>query len=401
MPHRAYETSHPWLTFRLDSVLRETPELWMLLGECQSKCEHLAGVLIDPAYAAELQLVYCARGASASTQIEGNPLTEEQALQAIDNRLHLPPAQEYLETEVMNIVNACNGFLAELERGNRPSVTPQRIADLNRKVLDRIPITDDNVVPGEISRVGVVIGDGVYRGAPRGDCEFLLDQLCAFLVGPQFEMPDSATIARAILQAIVAHLYIAWIHPFGDGNGRTARLLEVQMLLASGAPAPAAHLLNTHYNQTRDAYYRTLHESSTHGGNIRPFVLYALRGLVEALANQIAEVGEYQRDVMWRDYVNKRFVEVDSKPGARQKRLLLALSDSQGPITPSKLRAQSPLAEALYSKLDQKTLTRDINVLKEMGFLRQSPSGLIVDKDVLKAFAVRQYPVRPTHSAVA
>ncbi|MGD0967773.1 MAG: Fic family protein [Candidatus Aquilonibacter sp.] len=401
MHQRAYEGSHPWLTFRLDTAMRETPALWMLLGECQAKCEHLAGVLIDPAYAAKLQVIYCARGASASTQIEGNPLTEEQALAAIEHRLHLPAAQAYQETEVMNIVNACNEFLAELERGDRPAITYQRISDLNRKVLNQIPNTDDNVVPGEISRRGVVVGDGIYRGAPREDCKFLLDQMCAFLNGYQFDMPDSATIARAILQAIVAHLYLAWIHPFGDGNGRTARLLEVQILLASGAPAPAAHLLNTHYNQTRDAYYRTLRDSSAHGGDIRSFILYALRGLVEGLANQLAEVGEYQRDVIWRDYVNNRFVEIEGKPAIRQQRLLLILSGFQGPILPSKLRSQSPHAKALYAQFDQKTLTRDINTLKQMGFLRQSPGGLIVDKDVLKAFAVRQYPVRPTNAAVA
>ena len=55
-------------------------------------------------------------------------------------------------------------------------------------------------------------------------------------------------ILTGIIKAIVAHLYIAWIHPFGDGNGRTARLLELQILLNSNIPTPAAHLLSNHYN---------------------------------------------------------------------------------------------------------------------------------------------------------
>lgn len=55
----------------------------------------------------------------------------------------------------------------------------------------------------------------------------------------------------AIFKAVVAHLYLAWIHPVGDGNGRTARLVEFQILLSSGVPSPAAHLLSNHYNQTR------------------------------------------------------------------------------------------------------------------------------------------------------
>ncbi|NOY75701.1 MAG: hypothetical protein GXP32_07900 [Kiritimatiellaeota bacterium] len=35
----------------------------------------------------------------------------------------------------------------------------------------------------------------------------------------------------------LAHVYIAWIHPFGDGNGKTARLMEFYLLLRSGFAA--------------------------------------------------------------------------------------------------------------------------------------------------------------------
>ncbi|MBW2661693.1 MAG: Fic family protein, partial [Deltaproteobacteria bacterium] len=37
------------------------------------------------------------------------------------------------------------------------------------------------------------------------------------------------------------------MHPFGDGNGRTARLLEFEALLSSGVPAPSSQLLSNHY----------------------------------------------------------------------------------------------------------------------------------------------------------
>jgi Fic family protein len=60
----------------------------------------------------------------------------------------------------------------------------------------------------------------------------------------------------ALMKAILTHLYIAWIHPFGDGNGRTARLAELQILLAAGMPMPASHLLSNHYNTTRTDLYR-------------------------------------------------------------------------------------------------------------------------------------------------
>ncbi len=43
---------------------------------------------------------------------------------------------------------------------------------------------------------------------------------------PGFADDRNNRVAAAILRAVLAHLYIAWIHPFGDGNGRTARLAK-------------------------------------------------------------------------------------------------------------------------------------------------------------------------------
>jgi len=79
-----------------------------------------------------------------------------------------------------------------------------------------------------------------------------------------------------------------WIHPFGDGNGRTARLVEFQILLQAGIPSPAAHLLSNHYKQTRTEYYRQLATASRSGGNILPFIEYAVGGFVDGLKEQLA-----------------------------------------------------------------------------------------------------------------
>ena len=80
------------------------------------------------------------------------------------------------------------------------------------------------------------------------------------------------------MKAVVAHLYIAWIHPFGDGNGRTARLLELQILLGAGFPVPTCQLLSNHYNQTRTEYYREL-DLASHRRSPTEFLVYALEGL--------------------------------------------------------------------------------------------------------------------------
>jgi hypothetical protein len=91
---RTYEKTHTWLKFKLD--LRQAGyKVWLLLGEAQSKCEHIAGVPLRPGVAERLHSVYLAKGALATTAIEGNTLSEEEALDRIEGKLKLPPSKEH------------------------------------------------------------------------------------------------------------------------------------------------------------------------------------------------------------------------------------------------------------------------------------------------------------------
>lgn len=94
---REYERTHPWITFRLD-LGRFPWSLWMLLGEAQSRIDHLCGVPLRPMTAEMLHRVYLAKGAMATTAIEGNTLSEEDVLKHLDGRLEVPPSKEYLNT---------------------------------------------------------------------------------------------------------------------------------------------------------------------------------------------------------------------------------------------------------------------------------------------------------------
>ncbi|MGH3941387.1 MAG: Fic family protein [Pseudonocardiaceae bacterium] len=76
--------------------------------------------------------------------------------------------------------------------------------------------------------------------------------------------------------ATLAHLYIAWIHPFGDRNGRTARLLECAILAHSGVvPWVSSNLLSDHYNRTRSRYYQRL-ERASRERDVRGFITVVL-----------------------------------------------------------------------------------------------------------------------------
>ena len=280
-----YETTHPWLTFSL-RLPPEDYRLWLLLGEVSSKVQHLTGVPLRPDVAADLHRVYLAKGVLATTAIEGNTLSETQVRRLVDGKLELPKSQQYLQQEVQNILDVCNREARELTRveGGDRKLCRTLIEQYNRDVLKGLELSE-GTVPGKLRPHSVLVGN-VYRGAPAEDCEFLLEKLCTWLNSDDFSPAEEEfRIPFALIKAIVAHVYLAWIHPFGDGNGRTARLLEFHILFANGIPLPAAHLLSGHYNLTRVGYYRELARASASGGDLLPFIPMRCGAFLDGIAN--------------------------------------------------------------------------------------------------------------------
>ena len=375
---RTYKKDFPWLKFQVD--LRPLPvECWMLLGEARSKCEHVAGVPLLPETAERLYRLYLAKGVRATTAIEGNTLSEEEVVRRVEGHLSLPPSKEYLGREVDNVIAACNRMFREVAAGTLPPVTPERIREFNRAVLDGLDL-EPGIEPGAIRTYGV--GVGRYRAAPSQDCEYLLSRLCDWINGPDFDLPEFG-LAGAIVKAIIAHLYLAWIHPFGDGNGRTARLIEFQILVGAGVPMPAAHLLSNHYNETRSEYYRQLDRASATGGDTLGFLHYAVQGFVDGLRAQLIEIRDQQWEVAWKNYVHEVFRDHQTRADVRRRHLVLDLSTKTQPVKYRDLMHVSPRVAAAYSGKTIKTLARDRNVLVEMKLLKLEP-GLRIGERVVE-----------------
>src|SRR5437773_8034922 len=109
MASHPYQRTHPWITFQVD-LRGAGSDLWLLLGEAASKCEHLARVPLRPATAELLHRIYLAKGAAATTAIEGNTLSEAEVLEAVDGTLRVPTSKAYLKQEVDNVIAAFNGI---------------------------------------------------------------------------------------------------------------------------------------------------------------------------------------------------------------------------------------------------------------------------------------------------
>ncbi len=364
-----------------------------MLGECQSKSEHLARYPLTPDIAREIHLMYLAKGVLATTAIEGNTLSEAEVRKILEGTLKLPPSREYLEQEVNNIIDECNRVLEEVEAGKELALSTDRIKEINGTVLNQLKL-EEGVVPGEIRHHEVIVA--IYKGAPPEDCRFLLDQLCDWLNDPNYfgSGTDARLMVNGILKAVLAHLYLAWIHPFGDGNGRTARLVEFQILVSSRVPSPAAQLLSNHYYNTRTEYYRQLHLASK-TNDILPFIMYAVEGFLDGLKAQLEVVKQYVLNQVWKNYVTDQFLEKTKPADLRRRDLIEDLSRMKEPeaIPYHQLSLISPRVAKHYAKKTSRTLKRDVQELYEMRLLTFDKGRIRARKEEILAFLPTQAPV--------
>ena len=190
---------------------------------------------------------------------------------------------------------------------------------------------------------------------------------------------------RAFVRAVLAHVYIAWIHPFGDGNGRTARLVEFGVLSAAGVPAISAQLLSNHYNATRDAYYRQLNKASRSGGKLTDFLTYAAEGFVDGLEEQLERVRQIIYNFAWREYVDELFAGPSTAAKRRRRELVLALPTKVA-VKRSEITRLTPELAVRYADKGTKTVTRDLNALEEIGLIERSAAGVRARSEVMLGF---------------
>lgn len=379
--NQAPPSSHPWIAFALD-LGKLSHSTWIALGECASKCEHIVQTHLRPSTAKSLHLIYLAKGVQATTAIEGNTLTEEQVKLRLENRLILPPSKEYLGREVDNIIAACNRIGQDVREGATRWIGVELLCEYNQVVLGGLPLAE-GIAPGQLRKVNV--GVAGYR-APNHDCvPGLVDRFCQWLGGWDSSNNDLDPAVAAILKAIVAHLYIAWIHPFGDGNGRTARLVELDILLRSGIPSPAAHLLSNHYNATRSEYYRQL-DLASQDNNPAGFIAYAVEGFRDGLREQLDIITDQVRDIVWRNYVHETFKGMESSTARRRRHVVLDISLQGEPVGRMDVPTLTPRLRRAYMKKTDKTLIRDLNKLVEMGLLIVESGRYSANRSVIEAF---------------
>ncbi len=235
-----------------------------------------------------------------SNSIEGNTLTLKETQMVIQDGVTISGKSLREHFEAVNHERAID-FLYDLAN----SKSPMRSIDL-LTLHGMVMRTIDDEYAGRIRDGGVRITGANFTPPNALKVPTLLDELIEFSNSNPLQLND-------VLLSTVFHHKFVWIHPFFDGNGRTARLAMNLLLIAKGWP-PAIILKND-----RAKYYSALNEANK--GNYQKLALLMMQALERSLNIYINAMPGHGYD----DYdLISNLVKEDDMPYAQEYISLLA-----------------------------------------------------------------------------
>lgn len=189
-----------------------------------------------------------------STQIEGNHLSLEQVSGVVEKNKTYGHIRD--EKEVKNYFHLLEKLPA-LKKTHDAMVNLKLITDCHAALLNGIV---EKSLSGKLRDIQNAIYEAgsdhlVYLPPEPADVKQLILDLCEW-VHDSKEHP--------ILLAAVFHNQLVTIHPFVDGNGRSARLLSLYLLESRGYDWRQMVPIDRHYAADRPLYYRMLQQNYSH-----------------------------------------------------------------------------------------------------------------------------------------
>ncbi len=161
------------------------------------------------------------------------------------------------------------------------------------------------------------------------------------------------------VKAIMAHYYLSEVHPFPDGNGRTARALEAIILYAHGVNDYCFWSLSNFWSSNKDKYIEHLHKIRETLDPIN-FLLWGLEGYRDEIKSIKDRVLKKVKQLMFSDYLQYLLRNKKNEAIKLNQRIVNVLQFiiSRERISFKKL-STTPEMTAFYSSVSQSTRVRD------------------------------------------
>ena len=209
---------------------------------------------------------------------------------------------EYIETKLAETENVPSG-IKEIQNIEKAMVFIEEhvkdypinrsfVSEMHKMIVDGLeppPNGEGDHTPGKYRKINLKINKSAHQPPEWLRLEEYMSELLDF-VG-QNDSPK-----YDLLKAAIAHHRFVWIHPFGNGNGRTVRLFTYAMLVKTGFNVNVGRIINPAavFCSNRNDYYNNLSLADTGTDNgILAWSDYVLKGLKEEI-EKIDKLSDYK-----------------------------------------------------------------------------------------------------------
>jgi Fic family protein len=374
-----YEFPEDWIRFDLSAIVNE-------LTEAKASVLSLTSIPFQRSWAEALQAMELKREVAGTSKIEGADFTDrelEEAIQDIAPEAQLTRSQR----QARAALRAYRWI--ETVPHDRP-IDDTLVREIHIRIVTGCD--DDHCAPGILRQSGhnVVFGRPRHRGVEGGN-----DASKAFrrLIGAfnqEFRNHDQ------LIQALALHYHIGAMHPFQDGNGRTARALEALILQRAKLKDALFVAMSNYYYDEKDAYLMCLSEVRARNYDLTPFLKFGLVGVAAQCKRLLREITRHVSKSLFRDVMFHMYGRLKSTRkralADRQLAILQYLLQQDSPVTLTDLMDAT---ERYYSSLaaGQKAVYRDVNHLITLRAIT------VVRQDKVFWIAVRlEWPTEITES---
>lgn len=343
------------------SIRRYTPEVTHHLRRIDASLARVMAAPILPASAEALRFAAEVGTIHYSTLIEGNRLGILEATRAARGELDRTTKAEI---ELVNYVDAINQLDRRFEADGLTfdedlfkAIHYEATKGLGTDADPFKPHHEGEWRDGEAGVFDPMAGMLVHEGSPQAEVR---PRMLALIEWVNRKLDNQVEWPAPVIAGVL-HFNIVEVHPFADGNGRTARLLTSALLMKTGYAPYRLFNFDAHYGSNKDAYLAALRSVRLQTWSQETWQRYFLDGLAS----------EYERVAS----------EVDrlSVIGRTADGRTIQLTDSQQRgLTDLKLRGVSEFKRQEYevaAGVSRPTATKDLNALAEIGVLTRIGEG--------------------------
>ncbi|MCK5450804.1 MAG: Fic family protein [Candidatus Omnitrophica bacterium] len=331
-----------------------SPNILDLISGIERSRGFLTSLKLPKKFLSKLESDVEKKEAYYSSRIEGAVTSLEEALLYLNK----PSKKDYGDESLQMIINNRDVLKYIRSQSGQP-FDHKMIYRLHKTLVlnthKERPITVGKYRKGPIC---VVNGQGkvVYEGPPASKVMQMMDAYIKWVNG----FPE----IHPLIKAALVHLHFVHIHPFDDGNGRSARALSNLYLMNQDYQFINFLSPSDYFDHHRAAYYRSIQNTRDHGNDATFFIIYYLKALTDQLNDVQTEI---EKETKVKDIRGLLSHKTQAKLDKKQIKAIKWMLEHSEKMTTKK-----------YCKLGQcsdETARKDFNQLMESGIIQKIGKG--------------------------